>query len=189
MSSGEAGEPSATPADAIVVLGCRVLVCGRLTAAAEGRASAAAAAYRAGMAPRIVASGGRRWGSQIESVALKQSMVAQGVPEGAIVAELWSLTTYENAIFSAAMLRKAGARRALIVTCAWHLPRALMSFRSAGIDAAAWPREAAERNLARSGAETLRRLYDKRALRWTSTLAQHAASFLSARREQIWADG
>lgn len=178
MSSGEAGRPSSVCVDAIVVLGCRVLASGRLTAAAEGRAHAAADAYGAGMAPRIVASGGRRWGSQIESVALKDSMVKRGVPAEAIVAELWSLTTYENAIFSAALLRQTGARTAVVVTCAWHLPRALMSFRSAGIDAAAWPRESTGRNLARSGAESVRRFYDKRALLRTSVLAERAATFL-----------
>src|SRR5215212_11030773 len=118
MPSGEAGKP----ARVIVVLGCRILASGRLTTSAEGRAGAAASAYRAGAAPRIIASGGRRWGSQIEAVALKRAMVEHGVPEGAILTELFSLTTYENAVFSAALLRSIGAPSAVVVTSEWHMP-------------------------------------------------------------------
>ncbi len=40
--------------------------------------------------------------------------------------------TYENAAFSAEMLRRAGVRSALLVTHPWHMARALWSFRAVG---------------------------------------------------------
>lgn len=180
MASDGAGASGKCSADAIVVLGCRVLPSGQLTTAAEGRASAAAAAYRAGVAPCVIASGGRRWGAQIEALALRDAMVTHGVPASAIVAELWSLTTYENAVFTAALLRKTGARNAVVVTCEWHVPRALMSFRAAGIEASAWPR-ASRAGFYDRCAEGFRRAYDARALRRTSVLAGSADSFFGTR--------
>ena len=176
-AAGQSPDAMATRrADAIVVLGCRVLPCGRLTTAAHGRASAAADAYHTGVAPLVVASGGRRWGAIVEALALRDALVARGVPASAILAELWSMTTYENAVFSTALLNRLGARSAVVVTCSWHAPRALMSFRSAGIDVTSWPREAAAPPFDRV-AEEVRRVFDARALRRATHLTRSAASF------------
>lgn len=163
-------------ADAIVVLGCRVAASGRLTRSAEGRAEAAAEAFHAGVAPRVVASGGRRWGAAVEALALAGSLRDRGVPAGAILVELWSLTTYENAVFSASMLRRLGARSAAIVSCAWHLPRALQSFTGAGIEAFAWPRRATP-GLYDRVAERFRRAYDGLAMSRTGVLRASADTF------------
>ncbi len=124
-------------ADAIVVLGCRVLPSGRPTTAATRRAHRAAEAFLDGVAPHVVASGGRRWGQLIEADMLRAGLLRGGVPEDAITRELWSLTTHENAIFSAEILRRRGARRVAVVTCDWHADRAIANFRAAGVDA--WP--------------------------------------------------
>lgn len=144
-------------ADAIVVLGCRILPSGRPTPAAARRAEAAAEAYRLGAAPQIIASGGRRWGSQVEAEALRRTLVHAGVPEGAVMRELWSLTTHENAIYSAALLRRIAARRVLVVTCAWHMPRALADFRAAGVDPLPLPSRASSTSLVR---HTYRRAHE-----------------------------
>ena len=40
--------------------------------------------------------------------------------------------TCENARYSADILRKAGIQSAIVVTHAWHMPRAILSFRQAG---------------------------------------------------------
>jgi len=50
-----------------------------------------------------------------------------------------SLTTEENAAFSTEMLRRDGIHRVLLVTHAWHLPRALGAFESVGIAATPAP--------------------------------------------------
>jgi len=130
-------------ADAIVLLGCRIVPSGRLAPPAIRRAKAAANAYLGRVAPIVVVSGGRRWGTQIEARALSAALVRTGVPRKDIIEELWSLSTYENAVFSAAVLRRLGARRVAIVTCPWHMPRALDNFRRAGVDAQPLPTEAA----------------------------------------------
>jgi uncharacterized SAM-binding protein YcdF (DUF218 family) len=46
-----------------------------------------------------------------------------------------STTTRENAIFSASILRAAGVQRVLLVSHAWHMPRAVESFRRVGLEA------------------------------------------------------
>ncbi len=43
-----------------------------------------------------------------------------------------STNTYENAAFSAAILRREGVSSALLVTHPWHMARALLSFRAVG---------------------------------------------------------
>ncbi len=60
--------------------------------------------------------------------------------------ETRSRDTWENARFSADLLRAAGIRTVYVVTHAWHMPRALLAFRRAGIAAVpapvrldAWP--------------------------------------------------
>jgi len=129
-------------ADAIVVLGCRILPSGRPGAPAVRRAAAAASAYQSGVAPWVIASGGRRWGGQAEARVFRRELCEAGVPDAAIIEELCSLSTYENAIFSAAVLRRLAGKprpRAAIVTCPFHMPRALSNFRATGVDASPFP--------------------------------------------------
>jgi uncharacterized SAM-binding protein YcdF (DUF218 family) len=132
-------EGEAARVDAIVVLGCRVQPSGALSSPAQGRVIAAARAFGSGLAPLVVASGGRRWGGHIEARSMARELVRRGVPRGAIAEEICSLSTLENAIFTAALLRGFGARTVAIATCAWHMPRALDAFRAAGLDATASP--------------------------------------------------
>jgi uncharacterized SAM-binding protein YcdF (DUF218 family) len=50
-----------------------------------------------------------------------------------------SQTTYQNALDSAAILRRAGVPAALVVTNPWHMARALWSFRAVGYPVVAAP--------------------------------------------------
>jgi uncharacterized SAM-binding protein YcdF (DUF218 family) len=50
-----------------------------------------------------------------------------------------SRTTYENALYSAEILRRAGIRSALVVTDPWHMARALWSFYAVGYPVIAAP--------------------------------------------------
>jgi uncharacterized SAM-binding protein YcdF (DUF218 family) len=120
--------------DVIVLLGCR-----NGSAAARRRSAAAAAAWHARIAPLVLISGGRRWAEIAEAEAFGRELQQLGVPQSAIVPELCSLTTRENARYCARILRARGARRTAIVTCDWHLPRALACFRASGIDALGLP--------------------------------------------------
>ncbi|MFO0546938.1 MAG: YdcF family protein [Polyangiaceae bacterium] len=120
---------------ALVVLGCKVEPeTGALSAALARRTAWALAAYRAGLGEIVVASGGRSWGGHVEADAIAAHLAREGVPEGRIYRELSSLTTAENAFFTAHLLARLGLERATIVTCAWHVPRALACFGRVGLD-------------------------------------------------------
>jgi uncharacterized SAM-binding protein YcdF (DUF218 family) len=82
----------------------------------------------------VVVSGGRRWGDVVEADAMARELVARGVPERAIVRERCSLSTRENAHFTAEVLARRGTRGATLVTCSWHMPRALAVFSLAGLE-------------------------------------------------------
>ena len=120
---------------ALVVLGCRVRLDGegRLR---EGtlRRRVVAAAEEARGTTLVIASGGRRWEGKVEADVMARELHRHGVPEGAIVRERLSMTTQENARFVAELLARRGRNGATVVTSDWHLARALMLFRKAGVD-------------------------------------------------------
>jgi uncharacterized SAM-binding protein YcdF (DUF218 family) len=70
-------------------------------------------------------------------------MMAEALREDFRVPVRWredrSQTTYQNARFSAAILRRAGVPAALVVTNPWHMARALWSFRAIGYPVVAAP--------------------------------------------------
>ncbi len=160
--------------EAIVVLGCRVLPSGRPTRAAAKRAARAADAYHGAVAPHIIASGGRRWGRVIEADILREALLQRGVPDASITRELWSLTTHENAIFSAELLHRRGIRRVAVVTCDWHMARAIANFRAAGVDAWPFPSAGIPRSVVgeayRFGHERICMWIDARAMKRKSTM-------------------
>ncbi len=127
----------------MVLLGCRWLGDGAPSPAADRRLARAASAiheaFPGAAPPMVVVSGGRRWGRTVEAVAMAEALVARGVAQDRIVLELLSLSTVENARFSAELLRAAGIRRAAVVTCDWHARRALRSFAAFGVEAFAVP--------------------------------------------------
>ena len=120
--------------DVIVVLGCRTEASGRITATARRRASRAAEAYREGVASWVLVTGGRLWGPVSEAAALRSELVGLGVPPDAIVCESAARCTWQNARYSARLMRSRGMTTPAIVTCAWHMQRALGDFRAAGLD-------------------------------------------------------
>jgi uncharacterized SAM-binding protein YcdF (DUF218 family) len=121
--------------DALVLLGCRVDGHGGLSGAARRRVERTASAYRELGGRLVIASGGRRWGGVVEADALARALVALGVAERDIVRERESLTTRENARYSAHLLREKGLSEVGVVTCDWHLARAIECFRREGINA------------------------------------------------------
>jgi uncharacterized SAM-binding protein YcdF (DUF218 family) len=87
----------------------------------------------------ILCSGGR---PAKDAPALAEMMAAALKNEHAIDTrwvEARSANTWENAVESAAMLRDAGIRSILLVTSAWHLPRARWCFEQQGLRVLAAP--------------------------------------------------
>ncbi len=129
-------------ADAILVLGGGLksaMPPQRLTLnleAAADRVWYAAQLYKAGKASWIVAIGGSLpWGEmgQPEAYAMAELLHDLGVPETAILLETESLNTHQNAKNSQPILESNHIHSSLLVTSALHMPRALRTFRSAGI--------------------------------------------------------
>ena len=107
------------------------------------RLIAAAALARRYPQARIVYSGGSP--NLVADDAAKEADIAVGIFESLGVAkqrlaiERLSRNTRENAEFSKAMASPKPGERWLLVTSAWHMPRAIGAFRKAGFVVEPWP--------------------------------------------------
>lgn len=107
--------------------------------AAADRVWHAARLYHAGKAPLIIVSGGAmEWHGErgSEAEAMRELLVAFGVPDSAIRLEDRSRSTRENALYTAPLV---GEHPVLLVTSAQHMPRSLATFRAVGINAVPAP--------------------------------------------------
>lgn len=121
--------------DAIIVLGCALVFAGgRLTGALARRVDAGVRTFvSAGAEPVVIVTGGRAWDGTVEADGMQAALVERGIPLAKIVRERCSLSTRENARFTARVLRRHGLSRVAVVTCFWHLPRASALFRAEGL--------------------------------------------------------
>lgn len=101
-------------ADIIVVLG----------GDGRPRAEQAAALWRDGRAPLVLATGYGDCGF------LEQTLIASGVDPQAVITECRSRTTWDNATFSQPLLSDLRIDRAILVTSWFHSRRAVKRFRS-----------------------------------------------------------
>jgi uncharacterized SAM-binding protein YcdF (DUF218 family) len=83
----------------------------------------------------VLVSGGLlgRW-PESAAVVMREMLVAEGVPDAQIWLEDRSTTTYENALYSAEILRRKGIRHIVLVTEAHHMLRSERCFRKQGMD-------------------------------------------------------
>ncbi len=102
----------ATKADVIVVLG----------GDGPSRAAWVAQLWLEGLAPRVLISGDG------DCLWIRKAMIERNVDESAITVECQSGTTWENALFSAPILKQMNARTAILVTSWYHSRRAIASF-------------------------------------------------------------
>jgi uncharacterized SAM-binding protein YcdF (DUF218 family) len=81
----------------------------------------------------ILVTGGAPEGYAAEGPIMRSVLENEfGVPVGWV--ESRSLTTRENARFSARILKRAGKRRIYLVSHSWHLPRAVPEFEREGLE-------------------------------------------------------
>lgn len=91
---------------------------------------------------RIVYSGGSGnlvSGTEPEAPVAERLLLEFGVDRSRIVLESLSRSTAENATFSRKLLAPKSGERWLLVTSAFHMPRAIGAFRAAGFDVEAYP--------------------------------------------------
>jgi uncharacterized SAM-binding protein YcdF (DUF218 family) len=141
-------DPSRGAPDGIIVLGgaiaprlSRTYGATQLTESAE-RIAAIAKLARAYPDARIVYSGGD--GSLFanagrEADYLYPLLDSFGVPRQRVLLENRSRNTYENAVFSQQLVKPKPGERWLLVTSAWHMPRAIGCFRRIGFPVEAYP--------------------------------------------------
>jgi uncharacterized SAM-binding protein YcdF (DUF218 family) len=97
----------------------------------------AAKLYRARKASIvIVAAGNQPWNRNEtpEAELINRLLMEWGVPQRSILLDTESKTTRENATNAAVLLRETNCHRNLLVTSAWHMPRAVLAFRLAGVE-------------------------------------------------------
>jgi uncharacterized SAM-binding protein YcdF (DUF218 family) len=139
---------SGRPIDGIVVLGgaeeSRVAA-GRkahaLNAAGERMTETMALARRFPNA-RIVFTGGSTnivLGPAVEADAAGRVFADLGLEPGRLKLDRKARDTFENALYAKQLADPKPGQRWLLVTSAWHMPRAMGLFRAAGFEVEAWP--------------------------------------------------
>ncbi len=91
---------------------------------------------------RVVFSGGSGAlfpEGKTEGEAVREMLVAMGIDQRRLTIEDRSRSTWENAVLTRALIAPTPGERWLLVTSAWHMPRAVGVFRAAGFPVEAWP--------------------------------------------------
>lgn len=133
QSSGRVHELAAAPgAPVALVLGAGLNPDGTPSAFLAGRLDVAKALFDTGRARVLLVSGDNRYVSYDEPTAMRDYLVARGVPAERIVRDFAGRDTYDSC---ARAKRIFGVDRALVVSQAYHLPRAVATCRAVGIDA------------------------------------------------------
>ena len=93
-----------------------------------------------GRAKVAIVSGGELGGGlRTEADYDAEELIALGVPKEQVIIEPKANNTRENATESKKLLDAMGAKKVLLVTSAFHVPRAVGCFRAAGVEADMWP--------------------------------------------------
>jgi SanA protein len=124
-----ADAPSAPVA---LVFGAGVGVDGEPTLPLHDRVATAAQLYHSGTVERLLLSGDGRDQYADEPSAMRRLALSLGVPDGALMLDPGGLRTRTSCLRAR---EQFDVRRAVLVTQEFHLPRALLLCRSAGIDA------------------------------------------------------
>jgi uncharacterized SAM-binding protein YcdF (DUF218 family) len=142
----------ATHFDTLIVLGTPAKQDGTPSPEQRERVLEGVREYKAGVAPRIIMTGGAAHNQFVEAHVMDELAQSQGVPAGAIVEETQALNTVQNLYYSAQIMHQEGWSSAEIVSSPSHLPRAALIANMLNIDqpslsidwrthAARWPPE------------------------------------------------
>lgn len=121
-------------ADVVVVLGARAYADGTASQALTDRVRSAVDLYHQGLVTHLIFSGGPGDGATSEPQAMRHIAMKFGVPESAIVLDEEGLNTDATVKNTTAAFPKLNARRVLVVSHAYHLPRVKLAYQRAGWD-------------------------------------------------------
>ena len=110
---------------ALILLGNRMNDDGTLSAAMFERLALAEARYRKGDVDLIIVSGGlaNPEAGVTEARAMKEALVARGIPEDVVAEEGDSLTTVQNARYSVPLARAKGVTEIVLCSSREHIER------------------------------------------------------------------
>src|SRR3954447_21835813 len=134
------------PADAIVVLGGNYYPSNASQPEARPGVGTSLRAARAAWLfhhwkhlPVVVSGGTGNTHDPALAALMRGQLIAEGVPDAMISVEEHSSTTYENAAYVARVLLPNGLWRIALVTEAYHMRRAELTFQKQGFDVVAAP--------------------------------------------------
>jgi uncharacterized SAM-binding protein YcdF (DUF218 family) len=117
---------AATHFDTILVLGYPANPDGTLSPEERARVLEAVREYRAGVAPRLILTGGAAHNQFVEAHVMAQFAASQGVPASALIEEPRAQNTIQNIFYSAQIMYAHGWMSAEVVSSGYHLGRAAL---------------------------------------------------------------
>jgi uncharacterized SAM-binding protein YcdF (DUF218 family) len=129
--------------DVILVLGNPADPDGSIGPIARSRVLEGIRQYRAGVAPRLLMTGGAVQNQFVEAQVMQQFARSQGVPASAVLAEGEAQDTIQNAYYSYKIMQAHDWNSVLVVSSPSHVHRASLIFREYPLawrmDTAPWP--------------------------------------------------
>jgi vancomycin permeability regulator SanA len=124
------------PADAAVIFGARVYASGAPSPLLADRIRTGIELYKAGLAPKLIMSGGDGADGFNEARVMRDVAVADGVDPTAVLIDPSGVTTEATVANTMTLLaaNSGVAPKIMAVSQAYHLPRVQLSFATAGID-------------------------------------------------------
>ncbi|MGE8638232.1 MAG: YdcF family protein [Achromobacter sp.] len=123
----------ARPADVAVVLGNTVQADGRPSPRLAARLDRAYDCYAASQCRILFVSGGVDPAGTDEAAAMRDYLLARGVPADRIVTDSAGVDSWATARHASAYMREHGYTRALAVTQYFHVPRTMLALRRQGV--------------------------------------------------------
>jgi uncharacterized SAM-binding protein YcdF (DUF218 family) len=127
------------PADAIVILGARVLPDGQPGPDLTPRIEHGVWLYQQGYAINLICAGGAAGDAMSAAAIARREAIQRGVPADAVLLADGTSNTREDAARTAEVMAQRGWRSALVVSHPLHMLRATLLFRLAGVEAYASP--------------------------------------------------
>ncbi len=128
-----------------LVLGCSPKVAGRTNLFFGHRINAAVALHRAGKVKAFIVSGDNGTHDYDEPTAMKEALIARGIPDAAIYCDYAGFRTLDSVVRAQSIF---GQSRFIVVSQHFHNERAIFLARRHGLDALGFDAEDVSRSIA-----------------------------------------